>query len=427
MKHIFFPVLALFISGVINAQQKDLDYYLGQAKINSPLINRSRNDNKILDLDLKQIKSIISKPQVSLDVNILFAPIISRDNNSNRVELVSNGANNYIGYDLASTDGGQYQALVNINQPLFTNSRYKNYLSKADISRQSNENKIALTIHEIEQIVGYEYILCLKSKIQIENNLSLIKIVEEQLFTLNKLVENAIYKQTDFMLLQIEYQNYIAENEALISDYKKNIYDLNLICGINDTTKVELKEVNFKLKSDTPVSSGFLTSYKLDSLTVIAEQKIIEQKYKPQLSLFANAGLNAVYSPSLNRLGLSTGIAISWNIFDGNQREIEREKSSVNLQTIEFDKKYFVTQNDISRNNIQNQICSLSQRISLSEEQISKYDKLLNVYSKELEQGEISVMDYKNLLRDIASKKSENLLMKMEKQLLINSYNYWNY
>ena len=76
MKYIIFPVLALFISGVINAQQKDLDYYLGQAKINSPLINRSRNDNKILDLDLKQIKSIISKPQVSLDVNILFAPII---------------------------------------------------------------------------------------------------------------------------------------------------------------------------------------------------------------------------------------------------------------------------------------------------------------------------------------------------------------
>ncbi|MDD4293327.1 MAG: TolC family protein, partial [Bacteroidales bacterium] len=171
----------------------------------------------------------------------------------------------------------------------------------------------------------------------------------------------------------------------------------------------------------------FLTSYKLDSLTVIAEQKIIEQKYKLQLSLFANAGLNAVYSPSLNRLGLSTGIVLSWNIFDGNQREIAREKSSVNLRTIEFDKKYFVTQNDISRNNILNQIGSLSQRITLSEEQINKYDKLLNVYNKEFEQGEITVMDYKNLLRDIASKKSENLLLKMEKQLLINSYNYWNY
>jgi len=229
------------------------------------------------------------------------------------------------------------------------------------------------------------------------------------------------------MLLQIEYQNYISENEALTSEYKKNIYDLNLICGINDTTSVELKEVNFVLKAGTPENSGFITSYKLDSLTVIAEQKIIEQKYKPQLSLFANAGLNAVYSPSLNRLGLSTGIVLSWNIFDGNQREIAREKSSVNLRTIEFDKKYFVTQNDISRNNILNQIGSLSQRITLSEEQINKYDKLLNVYNKEFEQGEITVMDYKNLLRDIASKKSENLLLKMEKQLLINSYNYWNY
>lgn len=38
MKHIILPILALFLSGIINAQQRDLDYYLEQAKINSPLI-----------------------------------------------------------------------------------------------------------------------------------------------------------------------------------------------------------------------------------------------------------------------------------------------------------------------------------------------------------------------------------------------------
>lgn len=427
MKHIILPILALFLSGIINAQQRDLDYYLEQAKINSPLINKNKNENKIVELDLKQIKSVLSKPEINLEANILFAPIVSRDNNSTRFEWTSNGANNYIGYDLAGTDGGQYQAFVSVNQPLFTNFKFKSYSNRADILRQINENNITLTVHEIEQLVGYQYILCLKSKTQIENSLLLLKEVEEQLLILQKLVENAVYKQTDLMLLQIERQNYMAESETFISEYKSNIYDLNLICGINDTNPVELKEINFQLKSENIAYSQFLTSYKLDSLNIVAEQKISELKYKPQFNLLANAGLNAVYLPSLNRLGFSTGISISWNIFDGNQREIEKEKSTVNLQTLEFDKKNFVTKNDIYKNKIQNQIISLNQRITLSENQINQYDKLLNIYNKELSQGEISVMDFKNLLKDIASKKQESLLLKMEKQLLINSYNYWNY
>jgi len=36
-------------------------------------------------------------------------------------------------------------------------------------------------------------------------------------------------------------------------------------------------------------------------------------------------------------------------------------------------------------------------------------------------------MDFKNLLKDITAKKQDYLLLRMEKLLLINSYNYWNY
>ncbi len=245
---------------------------------------------------------------------------------------------------------------------------------------------------------------------------------------MQKLVDNAIYKQTDLMLLQIEYQNYEVEQKTFQADYKTNLYDLNLICGINDTNLVEnIREINFQLKPDTSAKSRFLTSYKLDSLDILAGQKIFELKYKPQVSLFANAGMNAVYVPAFNRFGFSTGLTFSWNIFDGHQRNTQREISALNIQSIEYDKNYFMLQSAINKNKILNQIKSLDQRIIFSEEQIDQYNTLQNIYFKELSQGEISVMDLKNLLKDIAAKKQENLLMKMEKQILINSYNYWNY
>jgi outer membrane protein TolC len=427
MKPYFIALFLLHTYSCLYAQQRDLNYYIEQAQKNSPLINKNVNENQIVKLDLKQVSSILLKPEINLVSGVMFAPIISHDNNSNRFELVSDGATDYTGHDLALTDGGQYQALVSLRQPLLGVSKYKYYASKADISGKINDNNIALTIHELEQVVGYQYILCLKSVKQTENRLTLLKMLEDQSKTMKKLVENAIYKQTDLMILEIEVQNFRAEYKMSEAEYMTNLLDLNLICGIGDTSKVNLQNINFEIKSQNPGVSNFLTSYKLDSLIIISDQTIYELKYKPQLDLFADAGLNAAYIPYPDRLGFSTGLSFTWNIFDGRQRNIQKEKSAINLQTLEFEKKNFMTQNDIGKKKILNQIKDVDQRINIIEKQSVQYRSLYDAYSKELSQGEVSVMDFKNLVKDIAARNQEILQLRMEKQLLINSFNYLNY
>jgi hypothetical protein len=113
---------------------------------------------------LELINSVLSKPEINIEASALFAPIISHDNSIYKFEFVSNGASNYTGYDMALTDGGQYQSVVSIKQPLFTSTSLKTYSNKADITRQMNENRISLTSHELEKIISHQYILCLKSK-----------------------------------------------------------------------------------------------------------------------------------------------------------------------------------------------------------------------------------------------------------------------
>jgi len=426
MKTIILQIL-LLVPVALTGQQRDLNFYLENAKANSPVINKNKNDNKIIDLNLEQVRSILSKPEINLESSVLLAPIITHDNNQNQFKLISEDSNNYSGYDLASTDGGQYQAVVSLKQPLFTGSKYRAYSDNNDISRQINENNIELTVHETEQLVTYQYILCLKSKTETENYSSLLKELKDQLSIMTQLVENGIYKQTDLMLLDIEYQNYDIEFKTFQSEYRSNLYDLNLLCGISDTSLVEISMIDLQPDTDKSSDSRFLNSYTLDNLQITTDQTINELKYKPEVNLFANAGMNAVYLPSFNRFGFSTGITFTWNIFDGNQRKIQREKSIINKATIEFDKNNFITQNNINKNKILLQINSLDQRLVIIENQINQYSRLFDAYSKELSQGEVSVMDYKNLLKDIAAKKKESLLLKMDKQILINSYNYWNY
>ena len=134
--------LVLLFSIPLNAQVHDLGYFIEKAKTNSPLINRSKNESIIAGLDLKQVQSILSKPEINIESAVLFAPIISHDNNSKSFQFVSEGADKYSGYDLALTEGGQYQAVVSIRQSLFTGSKYQAYSDLTDISRKINENNI---------------------------------------------------------------------------------------------------------------------------------------------------------------------------------------------------------------------------------------------------------------------------------------------
>ena len=426
MKPFFYLLLFLFpMMG--KAQTYDVNYYLKQALKNSPLIHKTNNNNELISLDIKQVEAVLSKPKISMDGAITMAPIISHDNNRNRFEWVSNGAVNYSGYDLAFTDGGQYQAGVSVRQPLFRGAEYKTYTQQAKIARQTNNNNIKLTIHELRQLVTYQYILCLKSKNQIVLSQDFLQQMNQQVAMMKKLVASAIYKQTDLMLLEIEQSNALSNTKLFQSDYKNNLYDLNLLCGISDTSTVKLQDIQFNVKPPKAHASSFLITYAMDSAKIVANQNLFDQRYKPKLSLFATGGLNAVYLPNFNRLGVSTGLTFSWTLFDGHQRDIQHERSRINLNSLTFEKQVLEKQITVQRSKSLYQIGIYHARGELVQKQINQYNDLIAVYRRELSLGSVSIMDLKNLMREIYTKRQSLLLLKMQRQVAINSYNYWNY
>ena len=423
-------ILCLFVlvANIAKTQQHDLNYFLEQAKLNSPLLQRNRAANELVKLDLKQTERILKSPVINLESNLLFAPIISHDNNIRKFEFTSPGATNYIGYDQAFTDGGQYQAHIALSQPLFTGSSLRAYKTKNEITTKINENALNLNVHELEQLVGYQFIICRKSKVQLENTEALNLELAEQIESMKKLVESAIFKYTDKMLLELELQNGLAQQKTNQEDFSNNLYDLYLLCGIKDSLNTNIRWTDFKMKNATSIeNSHFLNSFRLDTLNIVADQSITELKYKPQLNLFANAGMNAIYLPALNRFGFSTGLNFSWNIYDGQQRKIEVDKSNVNLRTIAFEKDNFITQKQQNLNKIQSQIEGIETQIRLSDNLLKKYNELYQAYQKQLVAADISVMDFKTFVRDYTSKKQEKSMLDMQKQILINAYNYWNY
>jgi outer membrane protein TolC len=422
-----FMLALLLFTGSVCLAQNNLSFYIAVAKQNSPLINDNKNQSKANLLDAERLKAFYTKPQIGVTANFLFAPIISTDNNKASFEPNSNGATNYYGYDIGATNGGQYQALIGVSQPLFNGKRYQTAGEQLTVTSQINENNSKLIAHDIEKIVTDQYILCLQDNKQITYAEVMIKLLADQKEILKMLVENSIYKKSDLSLLNIEYNNFLAQLTAFKANYRRDLMDLNILCGISDTATVQLENSGLIL-NNTVSNSMFLEKYRLDSLSLVVQRNAFELKYKPQLNLFANTGLNAVYAPSIpNRFGISAGLSFTYNLFDGHQKAINQSKTQVLEQSVSFYKNNFITQNSVRKSKILIELQSYTDRISLSEQQLKDYDLLLSSYKKEILSGQLSIINYTMVLKNMAIVQRDYTLLFSQQQSLINAYNYWNW
>ena len=67
------------------------------------------------------------------------------------------------------------------------------------------------------------------------------------------------------------------------------------------------------------------------------------------------------------------------------------------------------------------------QRAVALERQLAKYDEVLSAYAKEVEAGQVSVLDYITVLRNKIRAERDCLLLHTNRQLVVATYNYWNY
>jgi len=419
-------VIVVLLSSIASVGQ-DLDFYIQSAIKNSPLIQDNKNQSEAARLEADRLRALYTKSQVFVTGTYTMAPVINHDNSQSKVEFNPEGPNSYSGYDIAVSNGGVYQGLLNFNQPLFNGVRYQTSAQQVIIGSQINQNTIQLSIHDLERFITDQYILCLQDYRQADYLAGLIKVITEQTSIVSKLVEGGIAKQSDLSLLTIEQKTQQVAYNTFRATYRRDLMDLRVLCGITDTTFQVLSDINLQ-PHEMVKTSGFTERYRLDSLNLLAAQKIFELKYKPQVSLFANGGLNAVYAPTIpNRLGVSAGLNLTINLTDGRQREISRQRTDVLTRTTKSYKDFFYNQNAVRKGRILAEVKSLDERYVLAQDQLKEYAKLLEFYKQELMRGQISVINYITTLKNLALLQRDIVILKTNRESLINLYNYWNW
>ena len=234
MRRFYFILLIFSFSKIVG--QNPISYYIEQAKTHHPLIRDNQNQSKINLLEIERLRAANLKPQLNFNAGYLFSPIVSLDNNKVRLDLNSKGSDNYYGLDLGGTNGGNLQAMFNYTQPLWMTEKFKPITEQLLISNRINENNIQLTYHDIEKNVTDQYITCLFDIKQADYIKNIITLIDEQYEIVRKLAVAALAKQSDLILLNIEKQKQIINLTTFQTNYRRDFLDLNMLCGINDTT-----------------------------------------------------------------------------------------------------------------------------------------------------------------------------------------------
>jgi outer membrane protein TolC len=403
-----------------------LDYYLEKAFQSSPLQLDELNQVNILDSENQYLKNVYTHAQTLLTGNYLFVPIIQKDNGKTSFKWNAQSANDYYGYDLGVSNGN-LQCGVTWTKPLLGNNIYKAVEAQTNVQKDILKNNIRLSQHDIERNVIDQYILCMLDKNQRDFADSISTLLSTQADFITRLATVGQAKQSDIQIIKIEQHANDETKAAFAQSYHNHLMELNALCCIRDSANVKLEKINIDLKSKFGTSQ-FLTKYNLDSINTIAAQRVYETRYKPQLNLFTNMGVQTTqYSSMYKNVGFSVGLSFSVLLSDGKLKRIKQQENKAALASISIYKNNLNTQNEIRLKQCSSTIKDFDLQLRLLNTQINDYKRLLEMCQKEVRAGQLSVFDYITTLKNIISTQQQKMTVEANRQLAINAFNYYNW
>ncbi len=404
--------ILLFGSSIsVFAQTHNLQYYLQQGQTNSPLLKDYQNQIKSGTVDSSLIRAN-QRPQVLANGQVLIAPTI-----------------NGYGYDKAVTNGGNYRAVIGVSQPIFNKNKIEPQFQKIRLQNKTLQNKTKITRLGLQQNITVQYIAAYAFYQQLQSNKAVLQLLQTQQAILKKLVQSGIYKQSDYLNFKVSLQTQSISVSQLKTQYQAAVSGLNYLCGINDTSTVQLSAPILGIINLSPNDlSLFYRQYVLDSLKIINQKALIDAKYKPSLSWFADAGLQSSMPSTMYRnFGASFGLNLSIPIYDGKQRKLNYQKLKIAEKTRENYASFFHKQYDQKVAMLIQQLKSSEKLVTQIQNKLQTSKSLVELDKKLMNTGNLRITDYLLAIQHFLSIKSNLNQAKMKRYQIINKLNYWNH
>lgn len=406
----FLSLFLVLMSTHCYPQNNALADYLEKAIKNSPLLKDL--DNQILSAKLDSIRIRAGfRPQVTANSTGLYAPVI-----------------NGYGYSAAITNGQSLNGLISVSKAFIGRNYLKAQFAGISLQADSLRNTIKLSEQDLLRTITGQYITAYGSLQQQKFNEDIVGLLLKEEGLLKELTRSNVYRQSDYLTFLVTLKQAQLQLAQSKLQYKTDYATLNYLTGIADTTVVFIEKPDLQRAVIQDVKTSiFFKQFKLDSIKLANNRRLIDYTYRPRLSVFADGGHNSDLTYQYNRnFGTSFGFTLSVPIYDGGQRKLLYKSIYLEQQTILSYRTFFSNQYVQQINQLNQQILAYDKLIADINKQFIFSESLIKVNTKLLQTGDLKIADLilaVNNYLAIRNLLTQNTISKLQ---LINQLNYWN-
>jgi outer membrane protein TolC len=410
MRRIQILLLGFLFIRVLNAQQQDLDYFLTKGLQNSPLLKDYQNRLKSARIDSLRLRATLGLQVTGSSVDS-YAPVI-----------------NGWGYDEVKTDIATVSALAGMTKEIIGNDNLRNKYQAVSLQGSSTSIQGSLSEKDLKKSIITRYVLAYGDQQQQELNSEVVAVLRQEEQIVKRLTENGVYKQTEYLslLVNLRQQEIHATQSAIQS--KTNLELLYALCGMDDTTTINLPEpVLHVITPGGPHATLLYRQFELDSLKLANADRQINFDYRPKLSVYADGGYlsSLSYMPWKN-FGLSAGLSLVVPIYNGGQKKLEHDQIAIAEETRAQYRNYFNSQYRQQIHMLTDQLASQEPLIIQCNEQMTYAKTLIDANRDLLRTGDISITDYLLSVSNFINARNLLIDTMITRYNLINEINYWS-
>jgi outer membrane protein TolC len=387
-----------------------LDFYVGQALQNSPLLKDLHNQVLSAEVDSQLIKAGYLPQVVGSSANI-YAPTIHG-----------------YGYDQAVSNGGNFTTVAAVTKTLVGQKHLDAQYETLRLQNQGLGNSAKVSEQDLKKSVTAQYITAYGDLQQLKFNREIYMLLQREERLLKDLTDKNVYRQTDYLTFLVTLKQEGLLLQQLDIQYRNDHSTLNYLCGINDTSATILEDPGIRLQTLPDISSSvFFRQYGLDSLKLRNDRALIDFSYRPKASLYADGGYSSslMYEPYKN-FGVSFGFMVTMPIYDGHQRKLQYSKLDIAERTRNGYKDFFTRQYNQQIAQLTQQLKATESLIGQIDEQVRYSEALIEVNGKLLGTGDARIADYIIALGNFLSAKNLLTQNNITRLQIINQINYWS-
>lgn len=408
MKYWLF-VIFLWIQVAASCQDLTLEYFIQQARQNSPQLKEFAAQILSNQLDSQLLRASL-KTQVNFVSTNSYAPVIKG-----------------WGYDEAITNGANISALLQANRNFISANNLTAQYRVIALQNRALLDTIQLSVYDLVRTITEQYISTYGDQLTIDFNLQLYTVLQKENEALKKLTQASVMKQTDYLAFYVTMQQQELTLLQAQIQYNTDYLTLNYLCGIVDTTISHLAPPVIDTAEHNFYESTFYQRFTTDSLRLANERRLIDYQYKPKIGAYTDAGYNSslILKPYKN-FGFSFGVSLIVPIYDAHQKTLKYQKLDLQERTRLANREYFLSQYQQQLNILKQQLASTNLLVTKINQQITYTNTLIEANNKLLETGDITMRDY--VLAITSYLNTRNLLTQnnISRLRIINQLNYWN-